>query len=119
MTISDQEQYARYCAENPVEAVKQRISIFLDAIEVKTLSDAEAEIASWEFTDITNDSTAENAFRVYRDPDGNRYVCATEQAVRDLANSYEDYECVTPDCSAHVDEPGELCDSCTAWLEAL
>ncbi len=105
----------------PDAEIKQRIDAFLDAMLVTTREEAEAEIASWEFTDVTErpEQNVTGAFRVYIDTHGEKYLCANEEQVIDLANGDEDYECVTPDCRAHVDEPGELCDSCTAWLEAL
>ena len=119
MTISDFLSIADQTLPN--ESIKQRISDFLDATIVTTLDDAEAEIASWDYTDVTSDPERNPtaAFRVYVDPSQDRYVCANEQQVIDLANGDEDYECVTPDCSAHVDESGDLCGSCTAWLETL
>ncbi|SRR6266487_2481616 len=106
----------------PDESIKQRIDAFLDAMLVTTLEEAEAEIASWDSTDVTAQpgQNTTGAFRAYIDnANGEKYLCANEEQVIDLANGDEDFECVTPDCSAHVDEPGELCDSCTAWLEAL
>lgn len=105
----------------PDESIRQRISDFLNLMEITTLRDAEAEIATWGYTDVTSDPDRNPtaAFRVYVDPSQDRYVCANEDQVIDLASGDEDYECVTPDCSAHVDEPGDLCGSCTAWLETL
>lgn len=87
MASTEQIQYQRYCAENPVEAVRERIRAFLDATQINTLEEAEAELAEWGYVDVPMTEGTTGVFRMYLDPgSGKRYRCEDAEQVISVAN---------------------------------